>query len=361
MTVTEIEKLITEFGHLPKTLSEPTYLEICKYPKRRFEEICSRLLCFYLAPKNEHGFNDLFLKSLLEILSEESIPYNEEQINVISEENADGKRLDILIYSSSFVIGIENKITASVYNPLKTYKNRIDLYKNENVFRVVLSLRKITNRDELAKLKENEFSRLTYLDFFNVIRKNIGQYISQANPKYLIFLMDFIQTLETMSGENILNEKLADYFYDNSDKIDSLIELYEKYNNRTLDIQIQRISELKEAISEHTENSDWWIWEGWDLGYNNAKTTKPKIGIECSYEETKGKPLGKFKIYLTAWNLKDWSFYEQSILSQFPSKYLDKPNGRAFLHMDIIDDDNEELIIERLSEYCNFLQQLTKD
>ena len=65
--------------NLPKTIKEPTYLEICKYPRRRFEEICSRLLCFYIAPKNEHGFNDLFLSSLLELLATEKISFKDEQ------------------------------------------------------------------------------------------------------------------------------------------------------------------------------------------------------------------------------------------------------------------------------------------
>lgn len=361
MITDNIEKLIEEFSFLPKAKFEPTYLEICKYPKRRFEEICSRILCFYLAPKNEHGFNDLFLKSLLEILSKEPISFYEEQVKVISEENAEGKRLDILVYSNNFVIGIENKITASVYNPLETYKNRIDLYKKENVFRLVLSLRKITQKEELIKLKESGFTQLTYLDFFNIIRKNIGQYIQQANPKYLIFLTDFIQTLETMSGENILNDKLADYFFDNKDKIDGLIELYQKYNSKTTEIQISRIAELKEALVELTKNSDWWIYEGWDLGYTNLSTNKPRIGIECSYESTRGKALGKFRIYLTAWKLKDWAFYEEQILTQYPKNFLDKSDNRAYLHMEVIADDNEELILNKLVEYFTFIQQLTNE
>lgn len=359
MTIKDIEKIISEFGHLPKFLSEPTYLEICNYPKRRFEEICSRLLCFYLAPKNEHGFRDLFLKSLFEVLTNESIPYSEDLVSVTSEENAEGKRLDILIYSTNFVIGIENKVYASIYNPLETYKNRIDLYKSENVFRLVLSLRKITNRQDLQKLKDNGFTSLTYFYFFSIVRKNIGQYIHQANPKYLIFLMDFIQTLETMSGENILNEKLENFFYDNSDTINNLVKLYTKYNERVLDVQIQRIAELKEAISEQTQDFDWWIWSRWDLGYTNSKTLKPKIGIECSYTATKGKPLGIFTIYLTTWNLIDWAYYEKIILNRYPSNLLDKRDGRAYLRMDTIEDDNEDQIMEKLSEYHSFLRILT--
>jgi hypothetical protein len=64
MEVKEIDQLLIDFDTLPKTAKQPTYLELCKYPGRRFEEICSRLLCFYLAPNKEHQFKDLFLRSL---------------------------------------------------------------------------------------------------------------------------------------------------------------------------------------------------------------------------------------------------------------------------------------------------------
>jgi len=361
MTLTETEHLLNEFDNLPKTIRQPTYLEICKYPRRRFEEICSRLLCFYIAPKNEHGFGDLFLTSLLELLTSEKINFKDEHIKVISEENAEGKRLDILIHSTNFVIGIENKITATVYNPLETYKNRIDLYGNENIFRVVLSLKKIVDKNELAVLKANGFTRLTYFELFEVVKRKVGSYLNQANPKYLTFLTDFIQTLENMSGENVLNEKLADYFFDNSSRIDSLIDLYEKYSKRTLDVQVARIAELKEKISELTENNHWWVWEGWDLGYNNLETSKPKIGIEASFSETKGKALGNFKIYITTWTLKDWAFYEEQVLKKFPTSFLDKVDNRAYLHMDVIEDDNEELILDRLKQYFDYLITLTRD
>ena len=279
MTLTETTELLNEFDNLPKTIRQPTYLEICRYPRRRFEEICSRLLCFYIAPKNEHGLNDLFLKSLLELLTKENLSFKDEHVKVISEENAEGKRLDILIHSPTFVIGIENKITAGLYNPLETYKNRIALYGTENIFRVVLSLRKIVDKNELATLQANDFIRLTYFELFEVIKRKIGAYLNQANSKYVTFLTDFIQTLENMSGQNILNEKLADYFFDNSHRIDELNTLYQKYKMRTHELQAARIAELREKIGELTKDTRWWAWEGTGLGFNQFNPNKPVIGI----------------------------------------------------------------------------------
>ena len=285
MILHEFEELLRIFETLPKNIADRTYLEICKYPKRRFEEICSRLLCFYLAPRNEHGLGDLFLSSLLEILSpQKKLSFKEETVKVISEENAEGKRLDMLIHSDGFVIGIENKITAGIYNPLEAYKNRINLYGRNNVFKVVLSLRKITDKNELIILSTNEFIRITYSELFETIKKNIGKYLNRANSKYLTFLTDFIQTLENMDGQNIINEKLADFFYDNSNKIKELLDLYQTYDQRTRELQIQRIAELKDKIVELTNDPLWWTWEGWDLVHDKFNLALPKIGIESYYE-----------------------------------------------------------------------------
>ncbi len=360
MTPTEAEILLDEFDNLPKFIKQPTYLEICKYPRRRFEEICSRLLCFYFAPKNEHGFNDLFLVSLLEILSKDPIPFREEQIKVISEENAEGKRLDMLIHCPSFVIGIENKITAAIYNPLETYKNRIELYGGKNIFKVVLSLRKIVNKDELMILNTQGFISITYLELFEIIKRKIGWYLDKANTKYLTFLTDFIQTLENMDGNNILNEKLADYFYDNSVRIDDMLDLYQKFQSRTLDTQKQRIAELRDKVISLTGNTNWWAWEGWDLGFNKFNAEKPLIGIEASFNATRGKALGKFSIYITTWKLSDWVPYEAKILRDFPNNFMDKKDNRVYLHMDVIEDDNEEEILAKLNTYYNYLSDLTK-
>ena len=75
---------------------------------------------------------------------------------------------------------------------------------------------------------------------------------------------------------------------------------------------------------------------------------------------TKESALGLFKIHITAWNLKDWSYFEERLLQRFPGRALDKLDGRAFLLLDIIQDNNEELILRKLKEYYGYLKELTK-
>lgn len=360
MKINDTKRLLIEFESLPKDLKLPTYLEICKYPKRRFEEICSRLLCFYLAPQGEHGLQNLFLFSLLEILApEKEFHFLNDKIKVISEENAEGKRLDILIYSSSFVIGIENKITASLYNPLEIYNSRIKLYGTENIFRVVLSLKKITNSDEVTYMNANNFVGVTYSEYFKKIKHNLRLFEDNCNKNYLLYLNDFIQTLENMSEKNILNTELSNFFFDNSIQIDQLVELYTKYHNNIDKIQIERVTDLNEKISQLTKTDKWWAWEGWDLGINEFNAQRPKIGIESSYETTKSSPVGIFKIYISAWTLTDWNYYESKILKDFPNKELLRDGNRVYYFVEEIVDDNEELILKSLKKYYEYLKEIT--
>ena len=357
MKVTEAEKLITEFESLPKLIKDPTYLEICRYPRRRFEEICSRVLSFYFLPKNEHGFGNLFLRSLLKLANEE-ISFNDDDIKVLSEENADGKRLDLLIYSPDFAIGIENKITASVYNPLEAYSNRIGHYHSQKVIKILLSLWEVKDKDELELIERNGFINLTYIQLFEAIKQNVGYYLNNSNNKYLIFLIDFIQTLENMEGQNILNDKLSDYFFDNSNRIEDLIDLYNKHKSQILNIQSERISELRSKIFNETKDPKWWIWGGRVLGINEFHETKLRIGIESYYKQVNKKPLGLFIITITAWDLKDWAPFETQIMNTYKLKQIKKENNRPFLTVKEIEDDNEAEILYWLKHHYEYLKSL---
>ena len=64
------EKLLIRFSQFKPTDRKPTWMEICSFPQQRFEEICSRILKFFLKPDNPHGMKDLFIRSLEQCLSE---------------------------------------------------------------------------------------------------------------------------------------------------------------------------------------------------------------------------------------------------------------------------------------------------
>lgn len=353
-----IDELFAEYKKIPKVSQEPTFLEICRYPRRRFEEICSRILKFYFDPNKEHKLDDLFISSLFELLKVKGVRYDFDQVRVITEDNANGKRIDLVIYSPDFVIGIENKISASIYNPLEQYKERIEEYPINNRYNLILSLHEITKKEELEQIERNFFRAITYFDYFNLIKKNIGRYISSCDQKYLMQLFDFMQTLDNMEKPDLITDKISQFFYANSKEIDKMIELYDKNKNLVLEEQKEKISELKDKISEKTESA-WWAWQGWDLGFKFCNESMSEIGIESNFKETESGSLGEFEIFITTWNLSCWKPYQEDVIAEYPENKVKIKGNRVFMHMDsILYDGDDSVLLNKLSEYHGFLKSL---
>lgn len=362
MDINILENLLKEYGSLPKNVSDVTFMEICRHSKSRFEEICSRILAFFINPNNEHGLRNLFLKSIFEIINKNSNILYDTQTIVETEAPIEGKFLDIIVYSDIFVLGIENKIGAEVYNPLDAYGRLIDSYKKSNTYKVVLSVRKITKSEEIRNIENNNFKILYYDELFQTIKQNIGQYYQNGNLKYITYLFDFIHTIENMMKSTIIDDPQSIFFFNNNNEIDMLVKEYEQHKQRVLRVQQGEIATLKEQISLRT-GVQWWAWQGWDLGFGEFDKSQPRIGIESSYSAQDYDPIKVFRIYITTWNLTDWFFYEKEILKKYPIDRfkLDlNTNKRAYLHMDVIIDNDQDEILNKLEEYYNFIKEVVE-
>ncbi|MCL1910720.1 MAG: PD-(D/E)XK nuclease family protein [Leptospirales bacterium] len=363
--VKDILKLLKTYESLPKTKYEPTYLDICRYSGRRFEEICSKILAFYFQPKNEHGLKSLLIESLFESIDYNQDGYIDDNIEVETEVNAGGKRLDILIKNSDWVIGIENKIWANVYNPLEEYGKRIDQDKKQNTFKILLSLREISDKDELDYIYKNEFRIIYYTSFFESIKKNIGKYISDGNMKYIIFLYDLIQTLENMKGNNIMNKEMDAFFNENSGRLDELLEDYKKYKEKKDKKRSEKTNEICNKIVKETKNDKWKIWDKYDRSINNSgigiyrkndgiaiSFKNDGIGIESWFYEENNDPIAFFEIKFTSWNNESWNRYGDQLEKLYPNVEKRLTDNRVFLDVYKINGyDDDEIIAKLLKCY----------
>lgn len=277
-----VEKLLLQFSQFRPTERKPTWMEICSYPHHRFEEICSRIMQFFLIPSNPHGVKNLFIKSLIQIIQEKSaseMQWSQEKnentflnmSNLISVEREVGteneKRIDLLLYCDSWVICIENKIFADdKYNPFKEYeeyvRKRFNHISEDKLYFILLSLK--------DRGKSNEvWINIYYQDLFDSIRKNIGNYLQNADSNYLSFFMDWMKTLEFKQNgkENLpmgnFTEDEIKFFSndDNAAKIDRLIVRKQEFdtNHRNAFIGMResiKVS-LKEAFKKEINPWDW--------------------------------------------------------------------------------------------------------
>jgi hypothetical protein len=184
----------------------------------------SNFYSFYLDPNGQHGFNDLFISALSDIIKRKTgghsiianskICYTEREVN---------RKIDIVVSEPSEfddvvenAIIIENKVNASVYNDLMEYYNSIKV--NKNKIGVVLSLR------QEADLPE-EFINITHDEFINQVEQSSGSYFLNADLKQVVILKEFIQNIKNMSQTKDLKEHY-EFFFKHQDKIKKISDLY---------------------------------------------------------------------------------------------------------------------------------------
>lgn len=359
MDLYKLKRLLQDFETLPKRRESPTFLELCRYPGHRFEEIASRILCFYLDPKGPHGLKDTFLSAFFALLKPpEGFIWKNDRVRVLNEVNAEGKRLDILVYADSFALGIENKVTAGLYNPLEIYSTRISQYSSEIIFRVVLSLKGLTGEAEKKLLHRHSFVNITYFELFDKIRERLSESPGAIANEYKFYLNDFIQTIENMQQFADLNEQTESFFVNNSELIESLIRQYDMYGQKLFLKQKAAIAELKDQIIAKTGAPQWWAYQDYALGYNKFDMQKPKIGVEGFFETNGNDATGIFRYWITCWALKDWDYYKEQLKKDYPAGDFQIRDNRGFLHFpDLIRPKGEE-ILTKLNDTYTYLKQL---
>lgn len=369
----ELEKLLLDLKEINFEDSQPlTYLEICKYPYSRFEEICSRVLAYFFNPQNEHGLKDLFLKSFfnLKVVKNDNPTVHNtfKNIKVNTEQNAEGKRLDLVIYNKEFIIGVENKITASLYNPLANYKKLIEDNPQLAKYKIVLSVKKITDKNELILMQKEGFVNVLYSELINEIKYNIGGYINNHNNHSTYILNDFIKTIENMSNNNYLNGTDDNFFIRNSKVISELIQRNDDFQRRLTTLRCNNYNELVSKMKIESNNDNWWVYECSGIGINKFEEVKD-IGLECVYEfdykeerNSNENALGNFLIYITAWDDAVWEIYESKILERLKllnnTNEINKEGIKTIILFDEISNNDFDKIISALKSGYKFMSDI---
>lgn len=359
--ITKFKAILADFDSLPKINTNPTFMDICQLGGDRFEERCSQILRFYLDPKGQHNLKTLLLTSLLEVMHKADLHFSPSCTKVMTEEMTDDRKyIDITVVSDSMVIAIENKIGASLYNPLDSYVKYIERKYSEKETKlfVVLSVKRITDNAELEKMREHGYVYINYRTFFTAVKRNLGSFALDADQAYLTFLLDFIRTIENRYFNR--NMELKKFFYDNRKDINRLIWHYENFKNEILQMRKERIAVYKPLVCAET-GAEWWVYQGWDLGisFNNDKH---RIGIESSFKDgTFDNPLGTFRIYITVWRKSHFFTYEHELKKAYPGCHIDYDacdGTRVFLHVAALPPDNTQTIIFTLSNTYNTLKSI---
>lgn len=202
----------------------------------RDENVCSNLLAFYFNPKEEHELENLVLKALIDVLMEKNIltDFKYENIAITRElKTLNGNRMDIVIKNDDYVIGIENKIDAALYNDLNDYAKTLEEISS-NAIKIVLSVKEVdTNYDETG------FINITYPELLDSLEKLMQNY-EYKDKKWYLYLEDFVMNFSRSHIEYNMKKSLLE---ENT----TLENPTEYYNNEINN----KIEELAKQIKEN--------------------------------------------------------------------------------------------------------------
>lgn len=242
LSIEQIDYLLENLKRFPPLKNrELTFMEVGGYP--HFENVCSNILSFYLQPNNEHGFGMLFLDVIAAILGKETI-IDGQDIEVVREELTNKQnRIDLVIKSENYTIGIENKIHADFYNDFEDYSQYLESISKsaDQVSKILLCLKS----PKIPSEKLYGFILITYEVFFQKIVENIGSYFLTAQQHHTTFLRDFIKTMQNLDEVTSLDPQRLKYFYDNHDNITLLLDELDMLRK---DIQ-RKVERLNESIA----------------------------------------------------------------------------------------------------------------
>lgn len=250
---------------MPKIASRSKTNTIARiFGKSKNENFISDWLAYLLAN------NEAVLSSILNILN---IEYSNQEYLVNREyvfEN--GRRIDFLIESEDFVIGIENKIDSyEQVNQLKDYSIELDKYADGKTCIKIL----LKPRDHAIQAGYG-FSVMNYEDLLEKLKMIQADFIKDLRGSFL--LLDFIKHMEEniVSKENefVFNE-WTEYISKYSDQIKTITKAVETEERNVLDYIKDKVLALVDnenewsfGVTRYEKSYIQFFKKAWDLSPN---------------------------------------------------------------------------------------------
>jgi hypothetical protein len=290
--------LLEKFKTLPPQVRRlPTLLQLSGYP--HYENVCSNILRFLFDTAEVHGFENLMLKSLLQCANQLALAERITETEGVYREvvTDSGARIDLVIETEELAIAIENKIFHWLHNDLDDYQKFIEhkyQAKTERLF-VVLSLRSESNLPP-------SYINITYEQFLPVVQANVGHHALNANSKYVILLLDFIETIRNLYMKPTVNEAMFNLIADNEHQIKELSNEHKKLLSQLYGT----VSAISELVPERAGVKKW-IWEKYVLVHDFTMKDNVRVAIDCATDFKKSE----IEIFLRDKIDNPWSTLDQ--------------------------------------------------
>jgi hypothetical protein len=242
-----MEDFLRKYKIVEKTV-KPTYIQIAGFP--RWENVWSNIICFFLNNKY-HEMNGFLINCFQKCLNDfpelGNVHIAEREVYTES-----GKRIDILVETENYCFFIENKIDASLNNDLDDYlmycKNRSEINQKEH-FGVVLG------REE-AKNVGNIYY-INYKELLVHIRGNINKILFSSENKYLLYFIDFIETVsKVMEGNMGLDLDFYKLYMNEDGKVKNILKRHSELKDYRLSLVRKYVEFLRRNFEHMVSNQN---------------------------------------------------------------------------------------------------------
>ena len=249
-------------ANLDKPKRKATFMEVAGIEHR--EVTISKILAFLLGSEEGHGLGDLWIRSLMAAAAESDARFDPDALQlspnscsteVVTANVKRNLRIDVVVESPDFVVGIENKIGASLYNDLEAYAGQVrDMAGDRMPLLLTLTL-----HDEAAVTSEwavtcdeagVALTNVTYESLFAHVKEGIGDAMLSADQEWLGYMRDFMRTIENLGETSMqFDTELFAFMSENGPEIELLKRKMEEVASAT---KAQGVR-LQAAISEDAE------------------------------------------------------------------------------------------------------------
>ena len=266
-------KLVEEFKQKEADLTPNiTFFEIAGFPSR--ENVFSNVLKFYLDSRQKHGLGCNVLKALLFNILPSVLDADLNTIEIKREVTTEKlNRIDLVIVTTKYVIGIENKVYHSLANDLNDYASYLKKKYSKELILLVLNLQ----NDSLVG-DDKGFKYISYRTFL----ANLEAQVEDLNKnKYHVFWQEFVQNIKNHFPSNMTEEQIR-FVANNADEIKKIKSLSEKasiyLSTRTADV-LKKVKFSKE---------NWYVYHevAYSFEFHTQKGT-PLFKIACTFEISK--------------------------------------------------------------------------
>jgi len=172
---------------------EKTFFSIIENRIGDLEIPTTKLLQFFMDPKGEHDLGSLFLRAFFACLLEKDCgDIACDDAKVEDNRTDDGKLPDLVISAPGWVLTIENKIKAPLYNELDLYAKHADSrFPKKKPFFAILS------PDGKKDNKSPDWKAVTYKNYCNALKHDLAKtMLERPISKWQVFAREFIVHLE---------------------------------------------------------------------------------------------------------------------------------------------------------------------